>query len=448
MAVSVEEINDARNLNGKGAADKKKVQLDALYTESVIAKIWGVAAKALHTASPPTQFPEYTEPNGTKYIYSDVGFWTSGFFPGCLYLLRERQTRYPSRFPATQSQLHPTALAFAGKWWSAAPALQASRGDTHDLGFMIQPWAQPGWTLDSDHACRSALITAARSLSSRFDARVGAIRSWDACATKSYTYSDPSQDFLVIIDNMMNLDLLYDAATLTGNLSLAHIATAHALTTLRTHVRPDYSTAHLVAFDPRSGATKASLTHQGFAHGSCWARGQAWAMFGFAQCHARVREPAFLRAAVGLARYWLERVPAGRVAPWDFDAERERGEGEPRDASASLVAAYAMLLLYEALKETTEGDGGAGAGDEFLEAALASVGAVVETCLAPPAAFRAAGGDGGGGVELGQGPESIVMHATINNYEHALKRSADTGLVYADYYFLLVGNKLLEMGLV
>ncbi|KAF4307161.1 Unsaturated glucuronyl hydrolase [Botryosphaeria dothidea] len=425
--------------------NKHKLRLDALYSESVIATIWTVASRALNASSPPSRFPEYTEPESGKYIYSDVDFWTSGFFPGCLYLLRERQTKYPSKFPVSPAQIHPDALQFCGKWWTAAPKLQASRTDTHDLGFMIQPWAQLGWTLDADRTCFDAMVTAARSLAARFDPRIGAIRSWDRCSTKDYEFHDTEKDFLVIIDNMINLDLLYHVSALTGDLSLAHIATTHALTTLRTHVRPDHSTAHLVVFDPASAAAKAGLTHQGHAHTSCWSRGQAWAMLGFAQCYGRVREPRFLAAALALSRYWVARMPPDGVVPWDFDAAAERGPGEPRDSSATLVAANALLLLYETLKEEGREDA-----EGFLDAAVKSVEGIVETCLAPLAASgkKCNGLAGEPGVDSGPGWESIVMHATISNYEHALKRSADTGLVYADYYFLLVGNKLLEMGLV
>lgn len=157
-------------------------------------------------------------------------------------------------------------------------------------------------------------------------------------------------------------------------------------------------------------------------------------MAGFIQCYRRVKEPLFLDAAVRTARYWIERMPADGVVAWDFDAERERGPGEPRDSSAVLVAVWAMLLVYETLGEEGRGE----EGEEFLGAALRSVRGVVDGCLS-----AGEGGDGAGG-EL----ESVVMHATINNFEHALRRWADTGLVYADYYFLLVGNKLLEMGLV
>lgn len=165
-------------------------------------------ANPLHPQdSPPTTFPEYTTPGGTTYVYSPASFWTSGFFPGCLYLLRERQLKYPSHFPSAALSgplAHPPALEFAGKWWTAQPKLQAGRTDTHDLGFMIQPWAQLGVALDGDAECREALVTAARSLATRFDARVGAVRSWDGCRTGVYEFADPGREFLVVIDNIMS----------------------------------------------------------------------------------------------------------------------------------------------------------------------------------------------------------------------------------------------------
>ncbi|KAL1614288.1 hypothetical protein SLS54_009855 [Diplodia seriata] len=182
-------------------------ELDALYSDAVVAKIWKVASKALNKDEPPSSFPEYTEPGGTEYIYSDASFWTSGFFPGCLYLLRERQLKHPTRFPRHHDgrpTIHPTILDFASKWWASAPAQQASRTDTHDLGFMIQPWAALGLTLDGDATCRAAIVTGARSLATRFDARVGAMRSWDGCETRAYKYDDARTDFLVVIDNMMS----------------------------------------------------------------------------------------------------------------------------------------------------------------------------------------------------------------------------------------------------
>lgn len=159
---------------------------------------------------PPTEYPEYTLPGGDTYVYSSFDFWTSGFFPGCLYLLDERREKWSRTMISSangmpkSTQLHPLKLRHACRWWSANLHSQAGRTDTHDLGFMIQPWAQLGWEMSHDIECYDSVVTAAYSLASRFDPRVGCIRSWDTCFTKRYNFDDPQKNFLVIIDNMMS----------------------------------------------------------------------------------------------------------------------------------------------------------------------------------------------------------------------------------------------------
>lgn len=161
---------------------------------------------------PPTLYPEYTEPGGTAYCHTSMDFWTSGFFPGILYLLLERLCKYPHKFhPDTHLQnrsmtLHPLKLRHACAWWSENMHSQATRSDTHDIGFMIQPWAQPSWELERSERAFQSMITAAKSLASRYDEKVGSLRSWDVCITKRYKFVDPTKDFLVIIDNMISRD--------------------------------------------------------------------------------------------------------------------------------------------------------------------------------------------------------------------------------------------------
>lgn len=147
--------------------------------------------------------PEYTLPGQGDYQYTDASFWTSGFFAGSLYLLYERRTKWPDRFKET---VQPDALKlqFAARWWSQNLHAQANLTGTHDLGFLIHPWAKLGWELDEDTACYNSMVTAAQGLAARFNPRVGCIRSWDTCHTKRYAFADPEDDFLVIIDNMMS----------------------------------------------------------------------------------------------------------------------------------------------------------------------------------------------------------------------------------------------------
>lgn len=191
----------------------------ALFAPSVFAKIWGVALRQLNKVSvplrlrtflsdrsqpsPPDSMPEYTLPGETKYNCTDASFWTSGFFPGSLYLLYERRIRW-SKSIQDHHLPHPLRLQFAARWWSQKLHAQAYLVDTHDLGFLIHPWARLGWELDQDEDSYKSLAVAARGLAARFDARVGCIRSWDTCYTKRYAFVDPKDDFLVIIDNMMS----------------------------------------------------------------------------------------------------------------------------------------------------------------------------------------------------------------------------------------------------
>lgn len=225
--------------------------------------------------------------------------------------------------------------------------------------------------------------------------------------------------------------MLYYVADLTNNTRLAEIATTHALTTLSAHIRPDNSTCHVVNFEQADGSVKERMTNQGYSDTSCWARGQAWGIVGYAQAYHWTKKPQFLDASRRLANYFIEHLPQDYVPYWDFDAPLPG----PRDTSAALVAAYGMLLLHQAI----QGD------KNYRETALQIIEAVISQSLAPEARFvRTSRGDEA--VDLG-GPETIVLNATINNYEFAPRRWADHGLVYADYYFLLIGNELLRMGL-
>ena len=209
---------------------------------------------------------------------------------------------------------------------------------------------------------------------------------------------------------------MYYVADLTKDTRLADIATSHAYKTLEAHVRANNSTYHVVNFEQTDGSIKGRMTNQGYADESCWSRGQAWGITGFAQCYRWTQEQKFLEASKQLANYFLDRLPADGVPPWDFDAPQPC----PRDTSAAMIAAYGMLLLFEAEPDNRK----------YYDAALWIASGVVKTSLSPEARF-----------------DTILLHATINNYEYAPRRWADHGLVYADYYFILFGNKLLEMGM-
>ncbi|ETS86075.1 hypothetical protein PFICI_04100 [Pestalotiopsis fici W106-1] len=424
--------------------------IQKLFSHSTIAKIWGVAEGGLRQAIPPLVFPEYTKPGHTEYIYRDLDFWTSGFFPGSLYLLLQRERKYRLRESYSNTPvLHEDQLQFACKWWTENLHQNAVLGTTHDLGFMIAPWAKVAWELNRDQRAFETLKSAAKTLHGRFRREVGLIRSWDTCVTKRYQFLDPQAEFLTVIDNMMNLDLLFYVAKHTGNVEMYEAAVQHARTTQRTHIREDYSTVHLVHFDPSNGDIRQLLTNQGYKDTSCWTRGQAWAIAGFAETYHWTHDKSFLDTARNCADHFLRRLPDSGVPPWDFDAAEEDNSGkQPPDVSAAAITSYGLLLIHEALVAL-------GHTSEYLGHALSIMEGVSTHHMNSPATFvdrqqaipmveRPTQDIHLRHVEMGVG-DTILNGATINNHEYAPRQWANHGLVYADYYFLLFGNKLLQM---
>ncbi|EGU89142.1 hypothetical protein HZS61_014813 [Fusarium oxysporum f. sp. conglutinans] len=404
-----------RNGTERTKADVKKSlssefkHLEILFSASVEMKIWAVAERSLNMPEPPTWFPEYTKPGSTEY---------------------------------------------ACKWWTESLHQNGSLMGTHDLGFMICPWARLQWDLHRDPKAFDTLMTAANTLADRFSAKVGCIRSWDVCQTKVYSFTDPSKDFLVIIDNMMNLDLLFwaasEASSQADSTRFFDIAMAHARTSKEYLIRADWSSYHVANFDPSTGALKERLTNQGYSHTSCWSRGQAWAIAGFAKSYEWSGENSFLDTAKNCADYFLGRLPDTHIPPWDFDAQEESSATtQPPDTSAAMVAAYGMLLIHQSLQNRSEPS-------PYLGHALRIVDSVCERHLNPAASQKQDLGtiptvENGRAtivkcVETAAGlGDTILNGATINNFEFAPRRWADHGLVYADYFFVLFGNKLLEM---
>jgi len=224
-------------------------------------------------------------------------FWTCGFFPGSLYALLERARKFPQylNIPAFhRQQFHSEVLKLARAWAEPLHGM-ATRTDTHDMAFIIQPALRMDWELTGNARSFKAVVTAAESLASRYDEKVKAIRSWDKAINKRYQYTDKDVDFLIIIDSMCSklngtihsrcpsfgfekanrktdLDLLYYVGHHTSNQKLIDIATIHAQTVLRTVVRDDYSTFHLVNLDAKTGVVKNQLTNQGYRDDSTWSR--------------------------------------------------------------------------------------------------------------------------------------------------------------------------------
>ncbi|KAF6823849.1 unsaturated glucuronyl hydrolase [Colletotrichum plurivorum] len=477
-----------------GSAKRPGDRLPVLFSENIAAKILRTARRGLqNNVSPRTHCPlsglntedevvPQRGPHIGQYQSRNISFWTCGFFPGSIYSLLERAIKYPGSLNSCLGndidlQTLRKELEKLGKTWSDPIHGEATLTNTHDLGFIIMPHMRPRWELFHDEAALGTIVRAAESLYTRFNSTVGAIRSWDEL---TWQHAPPivgmDDNFIVIVDSMCNLNLLYYAAAHSGRSYLADAATRHARTLIKTHLRSEpsrsrpgyagtlYSSGHVVNFSPVTGEIKERRTAQGYSTDSTWSRGQAWGILGYAQTYGWTGDPEFLEAACGMAEYFLLRletadpaveIPApdgsgrtiGRFVPvWDFDAPIE-GDGPPlRDTSAGMAAANGMLILAQ----TLYGLGRQDSGGRCLEGALKIVQDTLEYSLAVEKARLEFGLDGkltGVNVDEGVTFAGILKNATVCNNSLAYKRVADHGLVYADYYLIEFGTRLLRLGM-
>ncbi|WP_418502113.1 glycoside hydrolase family 88 protein [Flagellimonas sp.] len=259
------------------------------------------------------------------------GDWTSGFFSGNLWSL----------FQLTGD----SAYFHRAKEWTALMESEKNDRSTHDVGFKMMSSFGRGYALNQDSTYREILIQSARTLSLRFNTKVQSLRSWD--------FNRDLWEFPVIIDNMMNLELLFEATRMTGDSIYYDIAVAHANTTLNNHFRPDNSTYHVVVYDTLTGGVKERITHQGYKNESTWARGQAWAIYGFTMAYRYTKDPRYVDRARAAADYFLGQpnLPKDGIPFWDFHDEAI--PNAPRDASAACILASALFELAEYTKDAT-----------------------------------------------------------------------------------------------
>lgn len=291
------------------------------------------STRALVPAADAHGFPQST--TSGRWTYKEKGGWTGGFWPGQLWL---------ASLAADDQSLAAAAAA-------AARRLAPRRTDTgtHDLGFLFFPSWVTAFRLTGDAAWRDGALTAANSLTKRFNPQGNFIRAWGPL-------DSPVNAGRAIVDTMMNLDLLFWASAETRNGRFADIARRHATTTATHHVRDDGSTAHAFDFDPASGTPIGQSTRQGHSPTSCWARGQAWAIYGFTTAYRRTTAEPFLGTARRVADWFLAHLPADAVPFWDF-----RSPDLPqnvRDSSAGAIAACGLLDLGRVTGEPRYREGG------------------------------------------------------------------------------------------
>ncbi len=366
-----------------GEAEAQQFGLPGIATDLSFVK--QQAEKTLKSLGSPT--------SGYPVLGGDSGIWTtaspssgsqgwaSGFFPGELWLL----------YQATGSKY----WLGEARQWTAPLASQASaaRVDPTDIGFIIGTSFGNGYRLTGDVRYKPALLTAGRSLASFYNSNVGAVRS--------FTFG--TWQFPVIIDSMMTLGPLQWGAVNGGSSRWATDATRHARTVEADFVRTNGSTFELDNFDPTTGTLLSQGTFAGYSNSSTWARGQAWALYGFVQAYQTSDKPAFLTAAEDVANYFVENLPADDIPYWDFNAPVT--SNTPVDTSAAAIAADGLVMLStvagtSALKKS------------YLSDAENILGSLSSSYL---------------------GPASGEL--VLNDGYTATSTGVNTALIYGDYYF-------------
>jgi unsaturated chondroitin disaccharide hydrolase len=287
-----------------------------------------------------------------------------------------------------------------------AERLGRPESHTHDLGFLYTLSVVADHKLTGDPEARRLGLLAADALTKRFNPAGRFIQAWNAGPRTPPELRERLRG-KIIVDCMENLALLCWAAEASGEDRYREIAVAHAETSVRYLVRDDASTYHTYDFDPESGRPLGGSTHQGYADESCWSRGQAWAIHGFAQLHAYTGLPLFLATARRLADYAVAELPADKVPYWDYRLPPEAPRY--RDSSAAAITAAGLFLLADRL----EGDEAAAAYREVAQAMLAALSADYTTTDTP-------------------GAEGLLRHGA----SHVKIGLADTMLPYGDYFYV------------
>ena len=330
-----------------------------------------------------TAYPSTTDMNGTWGTTGASG-WTSGFYPGELW----QMYRYSG----------DTAYSASAATRTAGLEGQKYNNGTHDIGFKIFNSFGQGYKLTNNSAYKDIVLTAANTLSTRYKPAVGAIQSW----------GDPNKGaYEVIIDNMMNIEMLFWASKHGGGSNLYDIAVQHALTTSEQHVRPDGSTYHVVQFNRTTGAVIDKYTSQGYSDDSTWSRGQAWGIYGFTMSYRETGDSRFLDTAQSLANYFLDHAPVSGVPYYDFN---DPANPPPWDSSAAAIASSGLLELINYVNPADR--------QRYFDAAKKML-----LTLSGP-----------GFLSDGSNFQSILMQGTVAS--PARGGASRVGTSYGDYYYI------------
>lgn len=389
--------------------------------DSILNKVFTAAEmqylKMLENSEDLSKYPRTATATGeTKYV--PISDWTGGFWPGSLWYVYEY----------TKNEQWKKA---AEKWTASLEKNQFNTSH-HDIGFMMFDSYGNGYRITKNETYLPILVQSAKSLITRYSPTVGSIQSWNKRKSND---GKTDWEFPVIIDNMMNLELLFFVSRYTKDPVYKNIAIKHAETAMKNHIRPDYSSYHLVNYDKSTGKVLHQQTVQGFSDNSQWARGQGWGIYGFTTVYRETKDKRFLITAQKMADFFLDHknLPEDKVPYWDFNVgqagfnpkwpfDPNKYNPIPRDASAAALTASALFELSTYSKKKLK--------KKYYSAAVSIINALAsDKYLASP----------------GTNGNFILKHSV----GHMQKDSeVNAPLVYADYYFLeaLLRYKKLSSG--
>ncbi|UKM66078.1 glycoside hydrolase family 88 protein [Flavobacteriaceae bacterium GSB9] len=287
---------------------------------------------------PKGRYPKTYHANSDKFETSNSGWWCSGFYPGTLLYLNEA---------VNASELKQEADSVLNDLKK-----EQFNTSTHDLGFMMFCSFGNAERLSPSQEYKDILMNSAKSLATRYDDTVKCIRSWNSAPWNSAG----EDDLVVIIDNMMNLELLFWGTEHSGDSTYYNIAVNHANKTMENHFRDDYSSFHEVVYNEKTGDVKKRITNQGAADDSAWARGQAWGLYGYVVMYRETQDPKYLEQANAIASFILNHpnMPEDMIPYWDFNAPDI--PNALRDSSAAAIIASALLELQNYVDGETQND--------------------------------------------------------------------------------------------
>lgn len=323
--------------------------------------------------------------------------WCAGFWPGILWYDYEY-----TNDPAIRQE--------AEKFTASLEYLTYEPAYDHDLGFLMFCSYGNGYRLTRNESYRQAILRSAEALSALFNPKVGTMLSWLRNVAMFGGHN-------TIMDNMINLEMLFWAAKNGGDKKLYDMAVSHADTTMKYHFRPDYTSYHVAVYDTLTGEFVKGVTHQGYDDNSMWARGQAWAIYGYTVVYRETKEPRFLDFVQKVADVYLEHLPDDYVPYWDFNDPAI--PYAPRDASAACVVASALLELSGYVSPEK--------GQEYKKAAVC----MLESLSSDK--YRS-----------GKSKPAFLLHSTGNYPSHS---EIDAAIIYADYYYIEALMRLKQMKL-